>query len=69
MTRFFPSWNHQDEVNAATSQGVVEIVDAKEKNLKKQTLRIGIERNNKFFDQMDTGVARMLNSGRLLNLL
>ena len=34
----------------------IEIVDAKEKKLKKQTLQIRIEKNNKFFDQMYTGV-------------
>ena len=45
----------------------VEIVDAKEKNLKKQTLQIRIEKNNKFFDQMYTGVGRMMNSERFLN--
>ena len=47
----------------------IKIVDAKEKNLKKQTFQIRIEKNNKFFDQIYTGIGRMMNHGRFLNLL
>ena len=47
----------------------IKIVDAKQKKLKKQTFQIRIEKNNKFFDQIYTGIGRMMNYGRFLNLL